>query len=170
MVKCVSWKGGLEQNTEFIQCSQCLAWYHVTCTIADPVHQGTFICNRCYQSYLPFSSVSGEVNLSDLDDTANDSSNSFLNQSYNSSNFFLNQSYNDPGHNCVWESSYFDVDAFNNLSKGKTFNLIHFNSRSLNRNFDAIKDYLSLLDHNFTVMGFTETWLRDNFSQAYSPE
>lgn len=39
------------------------------------------------------------------------------------------------------------------------FSLIHFNSRSLNRNFSKIKEYLSKFKFKFSVIAVSETWL-----------
>ncbi len=39
---------------------------------------------------------------------------------------------------------------------------MHLNVRSLNANFAALLTYLHALDHNFTVLGLTETWTLDS--------
>ncbi|KAJ8030372.1 hypothetical protein HOLleu_26778 [Holothuria leucospilota] len=44
------------------------------------------------------------------------------------------------------------------------FNVFHMNSRSLNKNFNSIVDYLSIIKHNFAVIAFSETWLNNNVS------
>ena len=42
------------------------------------------------------------------------------------------------------------------------FSLIHFNARSLSKNFENISNYLSLLNHEFSVIGVSETWLSNS--------
>ena len=42
------------------------------------------------------------------------------------------------------------------------FSTIHFNSRSMTKNFDQITAYLSSLSHNFSAIALTETWLSPN--------
>ena len=154
MVKCALCKEGLGQNTSIVQCKKCLVCYHDACIVVDSAHSHSFICNRCYLSYLPFSTKGDEVDPLNTDDPVDDNPRPFLSKS-------LNDAINDL---CKEESSYFDINSFNELPKGGDFNLIHFNSRSLNKNINNIEDYLSHLNHNFTAIGCTETWLKDDFS------
>lgn len=65
------------------------------------------------------------------------------------------------------QSKYYDIDEF--VSKFKDFHTseapfssVHFNSRSVHKNFDKILDFLSLLQFDFDVIGLSETWLRDS--------
>ena len=50
----------------------------------------------------------------------------------------------------------FKCNFSNNID---TFSVLHLNARSLNRNFDSVKDLLLSLDYPFTVIGITESWL-----------
>ena len=63
-------------------------------------------------------------------------------------------------------SRYYDTREFNNLTKRKHYNHIlsmaHFNCRSLKKNFDHFTSYLNCIDIQFSVIGLTETWLRNN--------
>ena len=38
------------------------------------------------------------------------------------------------------------------------FSIFHHNSRSLNKKANITVDYISMLYHNFDIIGFTETW------------
>ena len=40
------------------------------------------------------------------------------------------------------------------------FSSIHFNSRSVHKNFDQISNFLNLLEFDFDVIGLSETWLK----------
>jgi len=40
--------------------------------------------------------------------------------------------------------------------------LIHFNSRSLQSNFEAIQDYLNQFKSKFNIIAISETWLKDD--------
>ena len=42
------------------------------------------------------------------------------------------------------------------------FSILHFNSRSLNKNSDAIDQFISQLNLKFSIYGFSETWIHDN--------
>ena len=47
-------------------------------------------------------------------------------------------------------------------SKGRgTFSVCHINIRSMNKNINHFESFLDLLDHDFTVVGLTETWLSE---------
>lgn len=55
-----------------------------------------------------------------------------------------------------------DFNANSEFQHGDMFNLLHFNSRSLYKNFDSIHDFICQLDQNFSVYGFSETWIHSN--------
>ena len=63
-------------------------------------------------------------------------------------------------------SRYYNTREFNNLSKRMHYNHIlsmaHFNCRNLKKKFDHFNCYLNCIDLQFSVIGFTETWLRNN--------
>ena len=47
------------------------------------------------------------------------------------------------------------------------FSTFHLNIRSLPKNYDCLKLYLSTLSHSFSVLAFSETWLNDDFVSLY---
>ena len=68
------------------------------------------------------------------------------------SNFF------NSSHLCkCYTSSEFNIqfDSPSGLS------LIHFNARSLQKNFNDITNFLSLLKHSFSIIAISETWIFD---------
>ena len=55
------------------------------------------------------------------------------------------------------------ADSFNTFNiPNDSFNIFYMNSRSLCKHFFDIQDYLSCLSHSFSILGFSETWFRDN--------
>ena len=56
---------------------------------------------------------------------------------------------------------YYLADKFNEKINEHPieFSTIHFNSRSMTKNFDQITAYLSSISHNFSAIALTETWL-----------
>ena len=48
------------------------------------------------------------------------------------------------------------------------FSLIHINARSLSKNFEEISNYLSLLNHEFSVIGISETCLTNLTSDQFN--
>ena len=53
-------------------------------------------------------------------------------------------------------------------SREKVFSMIHFNARSLSRNFDQIHAYLSSVKHQFSVIGISETWINPDSHTLFS--
>ena len=41
------------------------------------------------------------------------------------------------------------------------FSLFHLNTRSLSKKATNVVDYISILNHDFDVIGFTETWFNN---------
>lgn len=59
---------------------------------------------------------------------------------------------------------YFVVDQLNNLTAARNDNdlsVLHLNARSLYVNFEKFNQILGWLDHSFSVIGVTETWLNE---------
>ena len=46
--------------------------------------------------------------------------------------------------------------------------LIHYNCRSLAKNFAMIRDHLTSLDSMFDVIALSETWLNDDNSDSFN--
>lgn len=53
-------------------------------------------------------------------------------------------------------------EYMSNVDSMSTFSSIHFNCRSLRKNYGGIFDYIDTLSHNFDVVGLTETWINEN--------
>lgn len=60
--------------------------------------------------------------------------------------------------------NYYDIVSYNKMSSEHILSLFHHNSRSLNKNLDDITTFTSLLKEDFSVIGFTETWLTADIS------
>ena len=55
------------------------------------------------------------------------------------------------------------VNTINSSSNNRRcFSLLHLNSRSLFKNFDDLQTFLATLDHQFSAIGISETWLHPN--------
>ena len=139
-----------------------------------PNLNSTWLCSRCLGDILPFNhylddddfqmaildfSFNSDANLLNLNNLifnpllVDFDSQSNVNDAYSS-----NDTIDSPT-----TSSYFLEDQFNRSlppNHQDRFSIIHFNARSLNRNFDHISNYLDLLNHSFSVIGITESWLK----------
>lgn len=47
------------------------------------------------------------------------------------------------------------------------FSTIHFNARSLSKNFNDISDFLSAINYPFSIIAFTETWLQEHTPHCF---
>jgi exonuclease III len=64
----------------------------------------------------------------------------------------------------VINCDYYDQDQFlNAFNKKKCSNmkLLHINARSLPRNITCIRNYVNLLENTFSIIGISESWLKD---------
>ena len=83
------------------------------------------------------------------------------------------------------QSDYYTINEFNNKFSPSTqvnstadlkntyaannFSLLHWNARSLNKNFESLELLLSSLkDFPFSVIGISETWLRTNSPNLFN--
>lgn len=66
------------------------------------------------------------------------------------------------------DCKYFTENQFNvNVRMVGVLFIIHFNSRSLNRNFSKINDYLRQGINKFSVIAFAETWLKEDNAKDF---
>ena len=62
------------------------------------------------------------------------------------------------------DTPYFNADEFNSSSDKllkNSFSILHINIRSLNKNFEKLREYLCLVKRDFSVAYLTETWCND---------
>jgi len=68
----------------------------------------------------------------------------------------------------MFRCDYFTESQFNELfhetrsSFSNCFSLLHLNIRSLSRNYDNFTSFLANIDGKFSIMGVSETWLKDS--------
>ena len=63
-------------------------------------------------------------------------------------------------------SNFYSSQEFNNLVQARYFNdklsFLHLNIRSIRNKFDTLINYLNSLDHKFSIIALTETWINNN--------
>ena len=79
----------------------------------------------------------------------------------------------DPDYNCITNNNvlttkYYLENDFNDIIKsnddyvkGFSLSLMHLNVRSIPKNIDKLNSYLLSLDIQFSIIGLTETWLKE---------
>lgn len=96
------------------------------------------------------------------------------NDTANTFNLELNQIEKISGHqdiSCL--SKYFNIEEYTTATRSldkNYLNIIHLNIRSLHKNFDSFKSFLSCLPKPPEVIVITETWLQLNTKHLYSLE
>ena len=82
-------------------------------------------------------------------------------------NFF--SSYNQVGAKCnYYLESSFNEDIAENKCVKNVFSVCHANIRSVCKNLNSLESYLNTLNHEFTIVGLTETWLQNENNGLYS--
>ena len=62
-------------------------------------------------------------------------------------------------------SPYFTIEEFSSSSQNllkNSFSILHINIRSLNKNFEKLLGYLSVVKGEFSIIALTETWCNDD--------
>ena len=89
---------------------------------------------------------------------------------FDSKNILSDENY-DPDINFFNEKSeavnspYYNVDKFNSSSRSllkNSFSVLHINIRSMNKNFEKLREYLSHVKGHFSIIALTETRCSDN--------
>ena len=82
---------------------------------------------------------------------------------------FYNEIYQKSIHKCNYltESSFKDHISLSKSGLSASLSLCHINIRSLNRNLDDFIMFIESLEFEFSVLGFSETWLRDDNCDLY---
>ena len=85
-------------------------------------------------------------------------------------NFFNELHTNQSSADC----RYYNEDTFNRKiahvsQASQSFSLMHANIRSVQSNYQSLECYLEALNHNFDVIGLSETWLNDDTVCNFKP-
>ena len=80
--------------------------------------------------------------------------------------------FNQYSHRLIKNCNYFLEESFKiHLShhhiSNEAFSMLHLNIRSIPANLPAFQSYLDILDHHFSIVGLTETWLKPSNISAY---
>ena len=154
--------------------------------------KNNWFCLECTQSSLPFN------HFTDDDDFIEALSSDWRTESIIPLDFVnnldkmflpfdLNTNENLPLHDADPDIQYYQMvcnstlnscdyhleDSFNNMISrlditNECLSLLHMNIRSMPKNMNKFENYLELLNHKFSIIGITETWLKESTKQLYS--
>lgn len=181
--------GGGVADPEMLRCHSCRTPFHRTCATSTTEHTtdlAAFLCDPCQLRELPFTEIDivagsfppsheGESVLSDiavLDQLSfnpielDSEVDNILNDADPDLNYYL-----DTAHNI--RCNYFLEDTFNTmcrefLSGDNFFSILHHNVRSAAANLQSLELYLRNLQHTFSVVCISETWLKESNVELYS--
>ena len=168
----------IHQNKKSINCLTCEGWFHArtSCVKSPLTCQQTEIdiCNMCLIYSLPFQSIDdSEFNyifgnfsripsdedmdrLTQLKFNPFDIDNNILNNQHSVRFDNLTCNYHLPN------------DFTKNNTNDKNLSILNLNIRSLANKFDAFKNVLNNLNHAFSIISLTETWLNDETSENFN--
>ena len=117
--------------------------------IADfDLSSGQTMCYLAEKLFIPFQ-LNDKDQASILGDSDPDLHyHSSFNQLISKCNYFLESSFNENYEKCKCSKNVFPV--------------CHMNIRSMSKNIKEFETYLDLLKHKFTLIGLTETWLKES--------
>ena len=159
---------------------------------ATALQDTSWFCRMCMENFLPFNHIDDESTFLNVVSEISQCQTVFENVLHESmlfNPFDINEEENDIteyhgdldpdkcynnqfSHNLIKNCNYFVEDAFNKyLSRHhiphNAFPLLHLNIRSVPANFTYFLSYINNLNHDFSVIGLSETWLKQSNISAY---
>ena len=155
----------------------------------DPLYTqretSVYFCSMCLRSIFPFNHLDYEDYIKAISESWDNDPlvtlETLNNQELIFSPFDLNEDYVNPlndidpdqqfYHDMFRESlsscDYFLENTFNEkISReyisDNSFSLLHVNIRSVPKNLNSLTNYLETLKHKFSIIGLSETWLKDH--------
>ena len=178
-----------------ITCCICSKGYHMKCITLCPDYtqklteeMNNWYCPTCLSCLFPYNLITDENDfISAMADISCVSQKSFC---YLSDKLFMPFELNDKDHRSALcdidpdlhfyqefnqatvKCNYYLETEFNDeISKPNgtkdVLSLCHVNIRSARKNLGDFENYLNMLNHDFTIIGLSETWLNDNDSDLY---
>lgn len=188
-MSCPKCKKVVQSHNNATICSCCMKIFHKKCTPVTKLNQRhwtTWIC-KYYSDLFPFSHMEDSelcTHLNNFNSTMynyedcnlifnpfmldTEKETSFTDSWDPDLNFYSNILDSNMDTPCEYESE----NSFNTLCTKQghdthAFSTLHLNIRSLPQNHDNLIHYLSTLNHEFSIIGLSETWLNQSTSQLY---
>ena len=167
--KCKSCSKDIYKHQSKIVCNSCNCLYHTRCIYSDITVN--WFCFKCTGELFPFNHFVEDDEFRFALFCFNNTLDynrmlalrfnpfKFEDDLRNSTNADL---MNVDSNKC---SYIFDNDRFSS-SSDTDFSIIHLNTRSFNKNADAVNIFLSSIDHTFSVICISETWFYDDMSNV----
>ena len=170
-------------NLDSILCenSDCNKWIHRKCAgfskkelVELEQSLSVYFCPSCKPKILPFNNLSDEelwCSTNDFSDTTYELYKKCSDLDFKQFNCTENKNYfdcdidpdNEYFNKINIDCKYYTDRHFECITKNETdISIIHFNCRSIRKNFENVKDYLDSLPIEFDIVALTETWESSN--------
>ena len=194
--KCQVCEKKILSHAKKISCHICEGVYHLNCISVNAFEISTLIldpdwfCVACSTSLLPFNHIDDEEDFLEALSTRDHFElnwDSFRNLIFNPfsdehNDFSIPTDDIDPDLNFYSDLAYHSASLcqyytenkfLSNLVNGQCkiddrFSLIHSNLRSMPQNFSSFSSYIQCLEHKWSLIGITETWLTKNNFDLYN--
>ena len=172
-----------------VTCQSCALSFHMNCITLSQDHKkyiedniDIWYCSSRTSCIFPFNNIEEDIHF--IAAIKEMSANCEMSLCYLSDKIFVPFGLNDKDHsffsdtdpdlhyyNSLSQLTYkckyylessFNEDIRNHGLSSNVFFLCHVNIRSISKNLGSFENYLNLLDHHFTFVGITETWLKDS--------
>ena len=160
--RCSVFERKVNRSNSFF-CQTCSNFSHIKSNgIESKSHKSLWICLNCRSEIFPFSKQDSNSNQ-------NDSDLSNLKSYFEQLNSLDSQ--NETGETDILNINckYFDCAEFSSIPfKSKTLSFFHINISSLDKHFCDLSTLFSRLDHEFDILGITETRLKPHSTSNVS--
>ncbi len=169
MIDCKTCSKNILNHQSWILCKICSSHYHTRCVYTDVVDD--WFCFKCTGEIFPFNHYNDDDEfkfaISCFDNTLdfNRMLSLKLNPFIFEDNFRTATSeFDDLSVNSkpINKCSYVFNNDISSYKDDDEFSILHFNARSIGKNFDYIHNFITSLDRKFTVISISETWLKDS--------
>ena len=151
------------------KCHNCHDFYHFKCLKINNNGTEGFLCNACQLDNLPFSGINDSIfSLTLQGKEVNDSEclklapsfsiQTLLDQMNGSVTIETDEFLSDS----IYSKYYTPAEFLQTKISKNAFTILHLNIASLQLHLDDLKTLLSMLNHSFSVIGITETKLKEN--------
>jgi hypothetical protein len=143
-------------------------------------------CPKCTSSFFPFHDIENTLDFINLSNTSNPAIlrdlDSMLFEPYDSTQeggllddldpdeAYYNNINSQTSPNCKYVFPDQLEKEIKFWKSAPNLSILHLNVRSINQNYTQVNTMLDILDHSFTVIGLTETWLKPHNAPIYSYE
>ena len=197
MDNCPICKKKILQHSRHITCCLCFCVFHVKClTLSNEYieslddNHADWFCEMCLSNALPFNHIIDDTDfiaaLFELSFTTADSLRYLSDKIFHPFEINIDDHQVfadiDPDVNFINSLSLYQnsceyhlESSFNDLLRKREpckigFSLCHLNIRSMKKNVIKFETFLEVLNHDFTIIGLTETWLHDQDCNLYVPK